>query len=597
LDEKQNIKTIQAINESEKIPLVKLIILFSVIVTILNCIIVFKRGVDDYDESVVNGQKGASRLISTLSDHINLTFLAVDISLKRAIEREYLNELFGKNLQMDMQNNFNIWVNETPQISAMLMSDENGKIEAIYRKKGYKTWFEDKDTVTGYNFFEAHKRSNNSELLYVSQLDSWIQNHDGFVILSRRLNKLNGKFGGVVVIAVNSDYVKKYFRSVTQDKKTKLVVMRRDYKLLINQLKDKDEATLFTDIISQNKITSSQDIQKTVVHEGSKQDNGIDDKLRLFSFKKIPNLHSVLAIITYGEDIFNDWKKQRISDVIYLAIFILFVFVVSSFVVIITKQMQRAKRSESSAILASQAKSDFLANMSHELRTPLNAVIGFSEMLEAGYFGNLNNKQKERIHDINYCGTHLLELINDILDFSKGEAGKIDLYLKKTSVDKLVKESIRVLSENAKREKIKVINNIPNDLPYAMIDARKIKQILLNLLSNAIKFTKENGTIELSSGIDEDRNLIISVTDTGIGIKEENITKALSAFGQVHDNENLYGGTGLGLPLSKMFANLHGGDITIHSIYGVGTKVSIIIPKDKVIWSASNTDNLVNEDE
>jgi len=597
LSETQNIKTIQALNESEKIPLVKLIILFSVIVTILNCIIVFKRGIDDYDDSVIKGQKNASRLINTLSDHINLTFLAVDISLKRAVEREYLNELFGKNLQKDMQNNFNLWVNETPQISAMLMSDEHGKVTAIYRKKGYKTWFEDKDTVKNYNFFEAHRKSNNSELLYVSQLDSWIKNHDGFVILSRRLNKLNGKFGGVVSIAVNSDYIRNYFQSVTQDKKTKLVLMRRDYKLLINQLKNKDEAALFTDIISQNKVTASKNVQKTVVHEGSKQTNNIDDKLRLFSFKEIPNLHSILAIITYGDDIFHDWKKQRISDVIYLAIFILFVFVVSSFVVIITKQMQRAKRSESAAILASQAKSDFLANMSHELRTPLNAVIGFSEMLEAGYFGNLNDKQKERVHDINYCGTHLLELINDILDFSKGEAGKIDLYLKKSSIDKIVKESIRVLSENAKREKIKLINNIPSDLPDVMIDIRKIKQILLNLLSNAIKFTNENGTIEISSGIDEDKNLIISVTDTGIGIKEENISKALSAFGQAHDNETLYGGTGLGLPLSKMFANLHGGDITIHSIYGVGTKVSIIIPKDKVIWSTSNIDNHINEDE
>ena len=597
MSETQNIKTIQALNESEKIPLVKLIILFSVIVTILNCIIVFKRGIDDYDDSVIKGQKNASRLINTLSDHINLTFLAVDISLKRAVEREYLNELFGKNLQKDMQNNFNLWVNETPQISAMLMSDEHGKVTAIYRKKGYKTWFEDKDTVKNYNFFEAHRKSNNSELLYVSQLDSWIKNHDGFVILSRRLNKLNGKFGGVVSIAVNSDYIRNYFQSVTQDKKTKLVLMRRDYKLLINQLKNKDEAALFTDIISQNKVTASKNVQKTVVHEGSKQTNNIDDKLRLFSFKEIPNLHSILAIITYGDDIFHDWKKQRISDVIYLAIFILFVFVVSSFVVIITKQMQRAKRSESAAILASQAKSDFLANMSHELRTPLNAVIGFSEMLEAGYFGNLNDKQKERVHDINYCGTHLLELINDILDFSKGEAGKIDLYLKKSSIDKIVKESIRVLSENAKREKIKLINNIPSDLPDVMIDIRKIKQILLNLLSNAIKFTNENGTIEISSGIDEDKNLIISVTDTGIGIKEENISKALSAFGQAHDNETLYGGTGLGLPLSKMFANLHGGDITIHSIYGVGTKVSIIIPKDKVIWSTSNIDNHINEDE
>ncbi len=204
-------------------------------------------------------------------------------------------------------------------------------------------------------------------------------------------------------------------------------------------------------------------------------------------------------------------------------------------------------------------------------------------MLEAGYFGKLNSKQNERIHDINYCGTHLLELINDILEFSKGEAGKIELHLEKVIVPQIIDESVRILTEKAKRQKIKVSTLIPEEIPFLMADSRKLKQILLNLLSNALKFTKENGTVEIACGIDGQGNFVLSVTDTGIGMKEEDIPKALSAFGQVHTAES-YGGTGLGLPLCKMFATLHGGNLMMHSILNVGTKVTVIFPKKNVIW-------------
>src|SRR5690606_18738007 len=119
---------------------------------------------------------------------------------------------------------------------------------------------------------------------------------------------------------------------------------------------------------------------------------------------------------SYGQDILAGWRDSRINDLIFLAIFALFVIAIAIFALLAARQMRRVQHSERTAVLASQAKSEFLANMSHELRTPLNAIIGISEMMEAGYFGKLNQKQKERIHDINYCGTHLLELINDILE-------------------------------------------------------------------------------------------------------------------------------------------------------------------------------------
>ena len=582
------------ITNGSRIPLIRIIITFSTVIMLLNCAIIIKRGITSYHDSVLTGQANAGRLIHTVSDHIELTFFAVDLALKRAAERQYFNTLFGNNLQEDIQNNFIGWVNETPQISAMLMTNEYGDVFAIYRKQGYKTWMEGKENLAKEPYFQAHLQAEDFDELYVGCHPSWFKNHSGFVVMSRRIHKLDGSFGGIVLVAVNSDYVLNFFKSITATNDTKLILIRdhNDWDnntTLINQLGEPSDLTTLQRIMTSQNIANSTANITTVIHEDEKN-HPYDDDIKLFSFDHIANLHMIVSLVTYGEDIFAEWTATRLNDLIFLAMFALFVLVISIFAIAVAKQIQRVQRSERAAVMASQAKSDFLANMSHELRTPLNAIIGFSEMMEAGYFGNLNSKQKERIHDINYCGTHLLELINDILEFSKGEAGKIELREEKVSVPKLIKDTLRIFAERTKKDNITIIYEPEDELPLIMADGRKIKQILLNLLSNAVKFTESGGTIEITCRPDEDNNMIITVTDTGIGMAEEDIPKALSAFGQVHKDiagTKASSGTGLGLPLCKMFAELHGGELQMQSILGVGTKVSVIIPSDRMITSAT----------
>ncbi len=571
---------------SGKTPIMRLVVIFCMFIFVISCGIVINRGYHSYYQTVEEGNYNSNRLTHTLSDHVRLTFLAGDLALKRAVDRQYFNTLFGNNLSEDIHHNFRIWTNETPQISAMMMTDKNGKIKVIYRKKGYKTWLGGKESVKGLEFFSQHQHSPDSDLLYVGWQNSWIPNHDGFVVMSRRISGLDGSFAGVIMVAINNDYIHNFFHSIEANKKTKLVLMRDDGKPLINQINDEEEIELLGKIMRDNKVANQPSGIHTYVSI-----NDIDDNLRQFSFDRIPNLHMILSIVTYGDDIFANWHASRVSDLIFLSIFTLFIFIIYFLAAAGAKQMQRVQNSERAAVLASQAKSDFLANMSHELRTPLNAIIGFSEMIEAGYFGNVNVKQKERVHDIHFCGTHLLELINDILEFSKGEAGKIELHVDKVFLPKLIDESVRVFAERSRNEGINVISNVAKDLPMIMADRRKIKQILLNLISNAVKFTEKGGTVEASCAMDEDNNLVFSVTDTGSGIAEADIPKALSTFGQVHDNP-AKGGTGLGLPLCKMFTELHGGSLTIKSIVGVGTKVCVTIPSDRVIWSSTNVSNL-----
>ncbi len=234
---------------------------------------------------------------------------------------------------------------------------------------------------------------------------------------------------------------------------------------------------------------------------------------------------------------------------------------------------------------ANRAKSDLMANMSHELRTPLNAIIGFSDSMKQEIFGPVGDeKYREYLEDIHLSGQHLLELINDILDVSAIEAGALELHEENVSMKDIVEASIRLIRHRADEGKVILNRSIDPKLPLIYCDERRVKQVLLNLLSNAVKFTPEDGEVSVSSRINGNSTLSISVSDTGIGMAEEEIEKALSAFGQLDSGLNRkHEGTGLGLPLTKGLMELHGGTLEIRSKKDHGTEITVTFPKDRVI--------------
>ena len=258
---------------------------------------------------------------------------------------------------------------------------------------------------------------------------------------------------------------------------------------------------------------------------------------------------------------------------------------------------------------ASVAKSDFLANMSHELRTPLNAVIGFSEVLEDELFGKLNEKQQGYVQNILVSGKHLLDLINDILDLAKVESGKMSLDLCKVSVKEILNASLTIVTEKALRHGVKLGCEIqPGAELEFEADERKLKQIMYNLLSNAVKFTPEGGSVSVRARLIADFGspisdlpltpplspegrggnsairipqsaIEISVADTGIGIKTEDLSKLFAEFIQLESGYTKeFEGTGLGLALTKRLVELHGGRIWVESEYGKGSTFAFILP-------------------
>jgi PAS domain S-box-containing protein len=245
----------------------------------------------------------------------------------------------------------------------------------------------------------------------------------------------------------------------------------------------------------------------------------------------------------------------------------------------------RAALSEAQA--ASLAKSQFLANMSHELRTPLNAIVGFSEMIKLAFMGPLPAVYQEYGRLIHQSGEHLHAVINDILDLAKVDAGKFELR-REEGVDprQIAEACVTLVRGHAEAAQIELSLTADDRLPPLIADPTRLKQILLNVLSNAIKFTKPGGSVGLTLSCDDSGGVVFEVCDTGPGMTAAEIRIALEPFGQVKDGAfSTQEGTGLGLPLARRFAELHGGSLRIDSEKGHGTAVTVILPARPVAAS------------
>ncbi|MBF0564963.1 MAG: HAMP domain-containing protein [Nitrospirae bacterium] len=251
-----------------------------------------------------------------------------------------------------------------------------------------------------------------------------------------------------------------------------------------------------------------------------------------------------------------------------------------------TRELQEAKLQ---AETASRTKSGFLANMSHELRTPLNSIIGFSQILVDELYGKLNEHQHVYVNNVLTSGNHLLFLINEILDLSKIEEGKTQLEISKFKVSRLINTAMVMLRERAMKHGLKLTHEITPEADVEIEgDERRLKQVLFNLLSNAVKFTPQGGSVNVAVSLKTNKGDVsvgneaemeIAVEDTGIGIREEDISKLFSEFTQLDSSyTKKYEGTGLGLALSKRLVELHGGSIGVNSVHGKGSKFYFVIP-------------------
>lgn len=230
--------------------------------------------------------------------------------------------------------------------------------------------------------------------------------------------------------------------------------------------------------------------------------------------------------------------------------------------------------------VAGRVKSEFISNMSHELRTPLNTVIGFSKLLSEHQRRRLaDNEIVEYSQLIVDAATHLLSVINDILDISKMQSGKYSLDAREFSLEDVIGVTLSGLSNAATEAGVTVSSHIAFNLATVRGDATKVRQIFTNILSNAVKFTRRGGSVQFEARRTNDGGTVVAITDTGVGMTDEEIRIALTPFGQVDGTRSRWReGTGLGLPIAKALVDLHGGELDISSLKGQGTTVTIVFP-------------------
>ncbi|CAG0959607.1 two-component system, OmpR family, phosphate regulon sensor histidine kinase PhoR [Methanosarcinales archaeon] len=243
------------------------------------------------------------------------------------------------------------------------------------------------------------------------------------------------------------------------------------------------------------------------------------------------------------------------------------------------KKLEELRSENERLIFANKTRSEFLAIMSHELRTPLTSVIGYSLILQGRTQGKLNKKQMLFVDNILKSSKHLLTLINNILDMAKMEAGKLEMAIEEISVPDTINEILNLIKQNAAEHNIILKREFDPEMKAIKADRRAVKQIFFNLLSNAIKFSKLEGGIVTVSVKREGDMVKISVSDTGIGIKGEDMPRLFQEFEQLDSGiSRKYEGTGLGLAITKHLVELHGGKIWVESIYGKGSKFTFLLP-------------------
>ena len=236
---------------------------------------------------------------------------------------------------------------------------------------------------------------------------------------------------------------------------------------------------------------------------------------------------------------------------------------------------------------ANSAKTDFLAKMSHELRTPLNAIIGFSDTMRQELMGPIPNPRYQGyLSDIFDSGNYLLSLVNDLLDLSKIEASQMSLHERPVELAAVALSCRRMVQQRAEAKNIRLLFELPEASPVLRADENALKKILINILANAVKFTPVEGTVSFTCGFASTGEVVLRVVDTGNGIPQADLERVMQPFVQLAPSPD-NAGTGLGLPIAKALAELHGGTLSIDSALGRGTTLTLQLPAERVIAKAA----------
>jgi signal transduction histidine kinase len=481
-----------------------------------------------------------------------------------------------------------------PQIDAAAVVDSNGEILANSR-----SFPPPRAPMRTAAFFVALKEDPNRGLVIAEPVLNPI-NHRWMLYFARAITDRQERFVGVVLMGIQVSYFEGYFSSIDLGPTSAITLIRGGGALIARW--PRIDSAIGIKIPNLFSTVSSAGEQPYV---GTFQ--GADNQSRRAAITPFSVQGNALFISVSQSRaaLLQPWRNALIGIVVFAVMSLLVLAALAWFIwrafrdeerwsgALIERETRLSLQAielasaRDAAEAANRVRGQFLANMSHELRTPLNAVLGFSEIMEKELFGPLGDaRYREFAGDIHNSGKHLLDIIGSILDLAKIDAGKLELYEQEVDMVDVMQVCSRLMTDSAQSGGVKLIVHLPKS-PVAMrADLTRMKQILLNLLSNAIKFTPAGKEVELTGEVGE-QGFAWTVTDTGIGMTDEETQTAMQPFRQIDSSlARRYQGTGLGLPLTKSLVELHGGVLEIHSRLGQGTTVIVRFPKSRLVADA-----------
>jgi two-component system cell cycle sensor histidine kinase PleC len=457
--------------------------------------------------------------------------------------------------------------------------------------------------------------------LYVGKTVTGRLSGASVVPISRRVEAEDGTFLGVIVILISPNVLTTLHKSIDLGAHGVMTLAGLDHVIRARFASDSPDGTVGVGSSLAGGSERPDVIEEYA--EGSFMRAGkVDGITRLFAYGRV---HNYPLVVTVGEDLDQELAPSHASaaTIIYLGLgatlllIVLATYLIHEIRVRASNEVELAQErvrlleertklqatnvalgeSAEQAQAASRAKSQFLANMSHELRMPLNAIIGFSEMLTAGFPGQLNPKQHGYVANIHEGGGFLLRVINDVLDLAQVDAGKLQLHEEEdVNLGGIAASRFALVEQQAFVGGLRLSLEIADPLPPVIVDPTRLTQILLNLLSNAVKFTEPDGSVSLGIRRAGNGGVVLEVRDTGPGMTAAEIEVALQPFGQVDGGlARRHNGTGLGLPLARELAELHGGSLTVESEKGRGTRIVVTLPPARVLANAVAASAVVGE--
>jgi two-component system, cell cycle sensor histidine kinase PleC len=531
---------------------------------------------------IADTYSSSSNLALSVEQFVARTMETVDLTLRIVTENVVGDSArSGHDLQLLLADR----IRHSPQMTGLMVIGPDGIVRSSagdVPKPG--------TSLANSTHFIAARGSADIQVLAIDPATSRSANKH-LIFVARRFVRPTGAFGGVVAAMLSADYVQRFLSTLHVGEQSVIALQTIDGVMLVRQ--PYQETSVGKSVASTPLFREWLPWASSGVFRAYDE----DDKLwRIIGYQRIDRLPLVVHVALSESEALTNWRRTTLwQGMVGVAILMLAAATADT----LHRQLQgrmRAHAQLSDTVRAleharlaaeegSRVKSQFMANMSHELRTPLNAVIGYSEILIEDAEGDLRREQHlADLRRINVAGQHLLGLITDVLDISEIEVGRFELHEAPVDLAAVLGDCSRAIAARAQATALDLVSEPVNALPMVMADERRLRQIVLNLLTNAVKFTPPGGRIVLAAQMTAEGGIAVSVSDTGIGMKPEEIPLALETFRQVDGGlTRRQQGTGLGLPLARTLAELHGGTLVIASAAGHGTAVTVTLPRERVI--------------